>query len=355
MVALIALRANDGEMQARFSKTFRLAVAAILILVAISVVMIIGEFEPAKVGGSKNNISATAAHESITWQAPDVSQLPFTKEGSLIRYGRDLIANTSFYLGPKGKIAMITNGMNCQNCHLDAGTRLWGNNYSAVFSTYPRFRERSGTVENIYKRVNDCIERSLNGKKLDTNSREMQAISAYINWVGHNVPKNVKPEGAGIREIPLLNRAADPAKGVLVYQQRCQRCHGAKGQGLFNRDSTAYEYPPLWGKNSYNTGAGLFRISRFAGYVRENMPFDAPRNAAWLTDEEAWDVAAFINSQPRPQKKFSKDWPDISGKPFDHPFGPYADSFPEYQHKYGPFGPIRLAYENPPSPLKGGN
>jgi thiosulfate dehydrogenase len=75
------------------------------------------------------------------------------------------------------------------------------------------------------------------------------------------------------------------------------------------------------------------------------MPFDAPRNAAWLTNEEAWDVAAFVNTQPRPQKKFSTDWPDISTKPFDFPFGPYADSFPEHQHKYGPFQPIQLVYE----------
>jgi thiosulfate dehydrogenase len=332
-------------MRVRFSKTLRLAAASILILAAINAVVFLGKFVPAKIPGTKNNTSAAAGHEPITWQAPDTSQIPFTSEGNLIRYGRDLIANTSFYLGPKGKIATITNGMNCQNCHLDAGTRLWGNNYSAVFSTYPRFRERSGTVENIHKRVNDCIERSLNGKKLDTNSREMLAISAYINWVGHNVPKNVKPKGAGIRDIPLLNRAANRAKGLFVYQQKCQRCHGSKGEGLFKRDSTAYVYPPLWGKNSYNTGAGLFRISRFAGYVKENMPFDTPRNPAGLTDEEAWDVAAFVNTQPRPQKKFTRDWPDISGKPFDHPFGPYADSFPEQQHKYGPFGPIRLAYE----------
>jgi thiosulfate dehydrogenase len=99
----------------------------------------------------------------------------------------------------------------------------------------------------------------------------------------------------------------------------------------------------LWGSNSYNTGAGLYRISRFAGYARDNMPFDAPNNSAPLTDEEAWDVAAFVNSQPRPKKDYSKDYPNIGGKPFDHPFGPYKDKFSEEQHKYGPFDPIRSA------------
>src|SRR5258706_8952338 len=131
--------------------------------------------------------------QGVLWEAPDTSTIPFTEQGMLIRYGRELIANTSYYLGPRGKVAVITNGMNCQNCHLNAGTKLGGNNFSAVFSTYPRFRERSGTVENIYKRINDCIDRSLNGQPIDTNSREMQAISSYIIWLGQKVPKNIKP------------------------------------------------------------------------------------------------------------------------------------------------------------------
>ena len=284
--------------------------------------------------------------EGFAWAAPDTSQIFFTEDGELIRYGRDLIANTSFYLGPKGKVAAITNGMNCQNCHLDAGTRLWGNNYSGVFSSYPKFRERSGTVENIYKRVNDCLERSLNGKPIDTNSREMQAISSYINWLGRNVPKNKTPIAVGIRAIPLLNRPADPIKGKLIYVQTCQRCHGVEGRGLLNEDSTKYIYPPLWGENSYNTGAGLYRITRLAGYVKDNMPFDAPQNSRHLTNEESWDIAAFVNSQPHPQKDYRKDWPNIPGKPIDYPFGPFADSFSALQHKYGPFEPIRQTQEN---------
>lgn len=279
------------------------------------------------------------------WTPPDTNRLSINKDGELVLYGRDLIANTSFYLGPKGRVAAITNGMNCQNCHLEAGTKPWGNNYSGVFSTYPKFRERSGTVENIYKRVNDCIERSLNGRAIDTNSREMQAIAAYITWLGRNVPKNIIPDAAGIRAIPFLDRPADPVKGKQVYIQSCQRCHGEEGKGLLNEDSSKYTYPPLWGDHSYNIGAGLYRVTRLAGYLKDNMPFDAPHNVRHLTNEEAWDVAAFVNSRPRPQKDYSKDWPDISGKPIDHPFGPYADSFSVSQHKYGPFEPIRLARE----------
>jgi thiosulfate dehydrogenase len=100
-------------------------------------------------------------------------------------------------------------------------------------------------------------------------------------------------------------------------------------------------YPPLWGSNSYNNGAGLYRLSRFAGYVKANMPLGATYATPQLTDEEAWDVAAYINSMYRPKKDLSNDWPDISKKPIDHPFGPFADGFSEEQHKIGPFIPIK--------------
>jgi len=282
------------------------------------------------------------------WQPPDSSSIPLTPEGELIRYGKRLIANTSFYLGPKGIVANVSNGMNCQNCHLEAGARFFGNNYSAVFSTYPKFRDRSGTVENIYKRVNDCMERSLNGKSLDTNSREMQAIYSYIKWLGKNVPIHIKPNGAGIPDIPFQNRAADTARGRLIYRQQCQRCHGAGGEGLLNANGSMYTYPPLWGPHSYTVSAGLYRISRFAGFVKDNMPFGASHNAPQLTNEQACDLAAFVNTQPRPGKQFKKDWPDISAKPVDYPFGPYADSFSQTQHKYGPYEPIRQAKQRQP-------
>lgn len=278
---------------------------------------------------------------TVLWMAPDTAMIPYTPNGAMILYGRDLIVHTSIYLGPRGKIAAISNGMNCQNCHLDAGTKRWGNNYGGTASTYPKFRERSGTVESIEKKVNDCLIRSLNGNALDSNSRELRAIVAYIRWLGKDVPKGYKPPGSGIKEIAYLERKADTIKGKQVYIQKCSRCHGENGGGKTLSDTLAIEYPPLWGENSYNTGAGIYRISRFAGYVKNNMPFGADYSKPQLTDEEAWDVAAFVNSQPRPVKEFPEDWPVVSTKPVDHPFGPFSDTFSEQQHKYGPFGPIR--------------
>ncbi|QQS28432.1 MAG: c-type cytochrome [Sphingobacteriales bacterium] len=280
------------------------------------------------------------------WVAPDFSTVPNTEKGRLIAYGRCLICNTSEYLGPQGSVSQMSNGMNCQNCHLEAGTKILGNNYSGVASTYPKFRPRSGTIENIEKRVNDCFERSLNGKALDSLNREMRAIVAYIEWVGKEVPVDSLPGGVGLYNVPYLDRPASPEKGQLVYIQKCQICHQPDGEGQLNPDGRTYLYPPLWGKNSYNIGAGLFRLSRFAGYVKVNMPLGATYSAPQLSDEEAWDVAAFVNSQPRPDRDLSQDWPKISAKPIDHPFGPFDDGFSEKQHKYGPYQQIADARKN---------
>ena len=294
--------------------------------------------------------SVTTTHQpnDSSWVSPSL----FTeddllgKERELVIYGEDLIEHTSLYFGPKGKVARISNGMNCQNCHLNKGKKSWGNNYAAVASTYPKFRDRSGTIETIYKRVSDCFERSLNGTAPDSNSHEYKAIEAYIKWVGEDVPKGVIPKESGITKIKFLNRAANPAKGKAVYHKHCQSCHGKEGAGQLALNGLEYEYPPLWGPNSYNSGAGLYRLSRFAGFAYSNMPHKlASPEKPVLTVEESWDVAAYVNSQPRPNKDLSGDWPDISKKPIDHPFGPYADGFSEVQHKFGPFPPITAKRE----------
>lgn len=296
--------------------------------------------------GKEKEEQRTEQQTDSTWIAPSLfaDQTTIGKEREMVMYGEELIANTAKYLGPHGSVLQITNGMNCQNCHLDAGTRPWGNNYGAVNSTYPKFRARSGTVENIYKRVNDCFERSLNGQPLDTNSREMQAIYAYLKWLGQDVSKGKAPYGSGLPKLPYLNRAADPGRGKVVFAAVCQSCHGAGGEGALAPDGKTYAYPPLWGEHSYNDAAGLYRISRFASFVKYNMPFNQVSYIhPTLTDDEAWDVAAYVNSQPRPHKDQSGDWKDVSRKAEDEPFGPYDDQFSETQHKYGPYQPIGAA------------
>lgn len=342
---------HHRALQDALQKTVRALIAAVamlLLLVAGVLIYIAGNWKEKNlfVSFKKENtapsVSVTPSSKPDYWQAPEMNDAV----GEEVKYGRELIAQTALYLGPKGTVAQLSNGMNCQNCHLDAGTRAWGNNYSAVASTYPKFRARSGTNETIIKRVSDCFERSLNGTAPDSNSKEMKAIVAYINWLGSEVPKGETPKGAGLIEVPFLDRAADPLKGKEVFSVKCVSCHGTNGEGQLNNDQTAYTYPPLWGKHSYNSGAGLYRLSRFAGYVKANMPLGATAENPQLTDEEAWDLAAYVNSQVRPAKDLSDDWPEVSKKPVDHPFGPYADKFSEQQHKFGPFGPIKKAADD---------
>ena len=244
------------------------------------------------------------------WDAPDPLSIKQENEAKLILYGRDLIAHTADYLGPEGIVKPISNGMNCQNCHLDGGSKAFGNNYSAVAATYPKFRARSGTAETIAKRVNDCFQRSLNGEPLDSMGHEMQAIKAYIHWLGQAVPKGKTPKGSGLMKLAYLNRAANPDSGRIVFAAKCVSCHGQNGEGLPMPEGNGRRYPPLWGEKSYNEAAGLYRVASFAGYVKANMPFGATYQNPQLTDSEAWDLAAFVNSQPHPKHPFLKtDFP----------------------------------------------
>ncbi len=325
------------------NKLLLVIVVLVITIVAIPFILFY-KGQPAKPETQTQNAatSAEAVKTDATnyWAAPDVSTITDAKQKEQVVYGLELIAHTAKYLGPNGSVLKMSNGLNCQNCHLQAGTAVFGNNYGSVASLYPKFRARSGNVENVYKRVNDCFERSLNGKAIDTAGKEMQAIVAYIKFAGSNVEKGKKATGSGFKDLAWLDRAADPEKGQTVYTTKCQSCHQANGEGVFNADKTEYTYPALWGKNSFNDGAGLYRISNFAKYVKYNMPQGVTHLNTQLADEEAWDVAAYIISQTRPHINVPKDWPDISKKPVDHTFGPYADVFTEKQHKYGPFKPI---------------
>ena len=292
-------------------------------------------------GWSPRPAKSAGTPAAAMWQPPLASTIPSGEKGAAILYGQSLISETAQYFGPNGSVRHLSNGMNCQNCHLQAGTKPFGNNFSLTSASYPKFRARSNSIETLNKRISDCFERSLNGTPPDSNSREVAAMKAYIEWLGSDVNTPGKPAGSGIRKLAFLTRAADPAKGSQVYKAVCQTCHGANGEGVKAENGIVFTYPPLWGPDSYNDGAGLYRLSSFAGYVKYNMPFGVTYNAPRLTDEEAWDVAAFVNSQPRPHKDQSADWKDIRHKPIDFPFGPYADAFTEKQHKYGPFTPIQ--------------
>lgn len=185
---------------------------------------------------------------SSVWRSPDINSIAQTSDGELIKYGRELIMRTSYYIGPQGVKGNFSNGMNCGNCHLEGGSKRFGNNYATVAATYPKFRSRSGTIETVSKRINDCLQRSLNGKPLDESSPEMMAMVRYILWVGKDVSRGELVNGAGLKELSLLTTEADSANGLNIYVAYCKQCHGANGEGI--RDTTGrnyWQYPPLWG------------------------------------------------------------------------------------------------------------
>lgn len=298
----------------------------------------------ATVVAADENLSTERSVPFDAWRAPDTNAIPSSKEGEMIKYGKELIVHTAVYFGPNGTLAQLSNGMNCQNCHLDGGTRLYGNNFASFIATYPKMSNRSGKIEPATQRIVECFSRSLGGRSPDTTAKEVQAILAYMKWIGQGVKKNAKLFGNATEKLPYLNSAADSSKGKLIYDAKCQSCHGVNGQGVLAIDKKSYTYPPLWGAHSYNDGAGMYRLANLAGFVKNNMPFGATYEDSQLSDEEAWNVAAFINTQPRTHRDQRNDYTDLSKKPIDAPFGPYVDTFSEKQHKLGPFKPI-LAYQ----------
>jgi thiosulfate dehydrogenase len=178
----------------------------------------------------------------------------------------------------------------------------------------------------------------------------MQALAAYVNFLSTGVTHGEQVPGHGAGTVPDLDRAADPKHGKLVYTRACLDCHNTNGSGIARSPqamSLGYAVPPLWGADSFNDGAGMARLITLANFLHSNMPHGADYRNPMLSDEEAWDVAAYVESQVRPHKTgLDRDFStDLLDKPVDAPYGPYADGFPEEQHKYGPFQPIRAEVE----------
>lgn len=262
-----------------------------------------------------------------------------------IAYGKELISKTSFYLGPKGTVGTyLGNSMSCQNCHLDAGTRPYGGSFFGTYARYPQWREREGRIINLADRINLCIQRPHQGKPLPVESNEMEAMQLYIKWLGEDPKwKEALIFSELIPYLPNISRRADSVRGNKLYLKHCKQCHGEDGLGQRTVDEVSYIYPPLWGPDSYGIGSSMHRIRKLAAFLKFNMPFGTKWDNPVLSDDEAYDLAAFINNDqihPRKQYDISKDYPRKSDKAIDYPFGPYADPFSEDQHKYGPWGPI---------------
>jgi thiosulfate dehydrogenase len=267
--------------------------------------------------------------------------------GDLVAYGRDLTVRTYALIGPEvadPKMRHAGNNLSCQNCHLEAGTKKFALPFVGVFGDFPQYLARMGEVGTIEDRINGCMTRSMNGTSLALDSREMKAFVAWIRFLSTGVPIGAPTEGRGTVKPQLLQRAADPARGAALYRDNCAACHMPDGQGKRRGkpgDAQGYEFPPLWGNDTYNDGAGMAHLIEAAGFIRSNMPNGTSSDSPVLSLEDAWDIAAYVASQPRPAKGgLDRDFPNRAEKPADAAYAPFPDGFPAPQHKYGPFQPL---------------
>ena len=232
---------------------------------------------------------------------PSPDSIPGGQGGEEIRLGYQLIVHTQEFA-----TSYVGNSLTCANCHLDGGLDPNSASYVGLSRVYPEYRARLGRMVTLADRINECFERSLNGKPIPQDSHKLQAIVAYIEWLSKDVPQGSRMAWRGI---PLVQSTKPPdvGNGKKVFTARCAFCHGADGQGTMAA-------PPLWGPRSYNIGAEMARISVAASFIKSNMP----RTRGWaLSDQDAYDVASYINSQPRPDfSGKANDWPK-GGKPGD--------------------------------------
>ena len=247
---------------------------------------------------------ATVPAEPLAYTPPADSLIPSDSLGASIRRGHALLMRTTDSLP-----AYAPGNIQCASCHLDAGRRPDAAPLIGVAARFPKYMDRTGAVISIQDRVNYCFTRSMAGTKLPTDSREMTDIVAYLAFLSRGVPQGAEVKGSGMPKMPALT--GDATRGAQVYASTCVACHQANGQGM------APAVPALWGPGSYSIGASMARVERAASFIRHFMPQSNPGS---LTDQQAFDVAAYVNGQPRPDSPGKElDWP-FGGAPADVPY-----------------------------------
>lgn len=246
--------------------------------------------------------AATAALVFLmTEQGREVTEAP---PAPTAEYGRRLFAETTWYLGPDHpdqSRRYSGSRLNCSSCHLQAGRQPGMLSMTETYSKYPRPLGQGGGAVDLEDQIDWCMERSMNGRALPRAGVEMAAMVAYIKsvgeeWLARSPRQRVIVQPSSLRP-PM--RPASVEAGEKVFEARCHVCHGNEGAGkrVSGDPRRGYVFPPLWGGDSFNNGAGMAQVLTAARFIKARMPFGNPD----LTDDEAFDVAAYINSQPRPQ------------------------------------------------------
>ena len=247
--------------------------------------------------------AATRGYNAETWQPPVVDSTPDDPLEVSIYRGLALITHTRDSLK-----AYVGGNLVCTSCHLDEGRRPNAAPLMGATARYPHYIDRAGVVVPIEDRINFCFTRSLSGSKLPSDSREMQDIVAYLTYISKGVPVGEHVRGEGFPTMPKL--IGDAGIGKKLFTDNCARCHGGDGAGIGPA-------PALWGPKSFSIGASMARTERAASFIRHNMPFDKPGS---LTDQQSFDVAAYITLMTRPDQPGKEaDWPN-GGAPSDVPY-----------------------------------
>lgn len=235
--------------------------------------------------------SRTGPKAEETAKPSPKDELPPGELGRVVKLGKEIIENTGEH--PLSK-PYVGNALTCSSCHLDAGTDPQAATFLGVATAYPAWSPREKRVITLEDRVLNCFMRSLHGTRPPNGSKVSVAMTSYITWLssGERMKMNPKvPLGPKhVQPLKIDATKADVKRGKTLYAEHCAYCHGENGLGT-------EEGPPVWGETSYNDGAGLSRVDKLAAWLKVAMPLGDPH----LTEQEALDVAAFVNSKPRPK------------------------------------------------------
>ncbi|MDE1897594.1 MAG: c-type cytochrome [Xanthomonadaceae bacterium] len=232
-----------------------------------------------------------AAPAAVAFTPPPRRAIPDDAFGAVVRQGEALFTRTG-----QAAPQFVGNALTCQNCHLDAGRLADSAPLWAAWVGYPVYRSKTGHVNTFAERLQGCFRFSMNGKAPPLGDPVLVALESYSYWMATGAPTHVTLAGAGYPILPQPEQTPDRVRGKAVYTAKCSICHGAEGRGREAWGRLAF--PPLWGPDSFNWGAGMGNVNLAAGFIKANMPLG---NGWSLSDQEAWDVALYVDSQERPQ------------------------------------------------------
>jgi len=223
---------------------------------------------------------------------PAAGPIPDDEFGKVVQLGRRIFDDPGRYAR-----RYVGNDLRCTSCHLDEGRRVGSAPMWAAYVSYPAYRAKNGHVNTFAERLQGCFRYSMNGHAPPLGDPVLVALESYSYWMARGAPLDPHIAGRGYVKPPKPARPPDRARGAVVYAQKCALCHGARGDGQRANDGSP-GFPALWGADSYNWGAGMVNVTNAAAFIKSNMPFSL---GGTLTDQQAWDVALFVDSHERPQ------------------------------------------------------